>query len=295
MNRLFQSILGVILIFSISYQSLAEISAVDDSGQTVILPIPAVRIVSLAPNLTEILFHIGAGSKIVGVSEYSDFPPEAAQIKQIGASNQLDIEGILSLEPDLVVAWQSGNPADDLAQLEKLGLTVFRTESRTIKDIASLMQRLAVLLGDKSLGNKLADDLLSATNSIKNSYHKRKNLRVFYQIWSDPIYTLNGQHLISRLIEHCGGTNIFYEVGTLAPVVSTESVIDRDPEVIIAGGYAGETPPWLTDWNQWSSVSAVRHGHLYTVDTDQLSRMGPRILAGMRELCVAIDQARAIN
>ena len=295
MNRMVMAILGLVLMFSVSHQSLAQLRAVDDTGKTVILAVPAERVVSLAPNLTEILFHIQGGSKIVGVSEYSDFPLSASQIRKVGASNQLDIEGILSLEPDLVVAWESGNPAEDLAQLERLGITVFRTESRTIQDIASLMRSLGILTGAADLGNERATKFINDTTSIRESYSQRENLRVFYQIWSDPIYTLNGQHLISRLIEHCGGTNIFHEVETLAPVVSTESVIERDPQVIIAGGYAGETPPWLANWNQWSSISAVRNSRLYTVDTDQLSRMGPRIVAGMKELCVTIDQARNAN
>ncbi len=295
MNRIVVAILGLVLILSISHKSSAEVRAIDDTGKTVILNLPAERIVSLAPNLTEILFHIEAGSKVVGVSEYSDFPMAASQIRKVGASNQLDIEGILSLEPDLVVAWESGNPAEDLTQLERLGITVFRTESRTIEDIASLMRSLGTLTGATLLGNERAAQFMDSTTSIRESHYQRENLRIFYQIWSDPIYTLNGQHLISRLIEHCGGTNIFYEVETLAPVVSTESVIERNPEVIIAGGYSGETPPWLANWNQWSSIAAVRDGHLYTVDTDQLSRMGPRIVAGMKELCVTMDQARNTN
>ncbi len=274
---------------------MAEIQAKDDTGMIVTISAPAKRIISLAPNLTEILFHIGAGSEIVGVVEYSDFPAEALEITKIGASNQFDIEKILSLEPDLIVAWESGNPTEDLSQLEKLGLTIFRTESRNLEDIASLMRRLGMLTGNKSSADTLADNFLDGTNAVRDSYQQRENLRVFYQIWSDPIYTLNGQHLISRLIEHCGGTNIFYEVEVLAPVVSTESVIERDPEVIVAGGYSGETPEWLGDWNQWSSISAVTNNHLYTVNTDRISRMGPRILPGMQELCEAIDKARVSN
>lgn len=295
MKQLFSTLIGLVFVAGIPSKSMAEIQAIDDTGVTVTISAPATRIISLAPNLTEILFHIGAGSEIVGVVEYSDFPAEALEIAQIGASNQFDIEKILSLEPDLVVAWESGNPTEDLLQLEKLGLTIFRTESRTLEDIASLMRRLGMLTGNKSSADTLADNFLDGTNAVRDSYHQRENLRVFYQIWSDPIYTLNGQHLISRLIEHCGGTNIFYEVEVLAPVVSTESVIERDPEVIVAGGYAGETPEWLGDWNQWSSISAVTNNHLYTVNTDQISRMGPRILPGMQELCEAIDKARVSN
>lgn len=246
----------------------------------------------MAPNLTEILFHIEAGPQVVGVVEYSDFPPEARDIPNIGTSQQFDIEAILALEPDLIVAWESGNPAEDLETLEQLGLVIFRTEPRTLNDVSTLIQRLGKLTGHSTISDVLATAFLEGTAAIRDSYQHRQNLRVLYQIWSDPIYTVNGEHLISRLIEHCGGTNIFFELETLAPVVSTESIIERNPDVIIAGGYQGATPEWLAAWGQWSGIQAVQSESLYTVDTDQISRMGPRILQGMRELCRAIDQAR---
>ena len=292
MKRFLQLICGLAALFSISYQVPAAVSALDDTGRTITLSKPATRIISMAPNLTEILFHIEAGSKIVGVVEYSDFPAEALDIPKIGASHQFDIEAILALQPDLIVAWESGNPTDDLAKLEQLGLPIFRTEPRTLNDIATLLQRLGKLTGHSTISDVLAATFLEGTASIREAYQQRKNITVLYQIWSDPIYTLNGEHLISRLIEHCGGTNIFFDLETLAPVVSTESVIERNPDVIIAGGYGGVAPEWLSAWNQWSSIKAVKSKDLYTIDADQISRMGPRILQGLQELCQAIDQAR---
>jgi iron complex transport system substrate-binding protein len=268
------------------------VSAVDDTGQVVTLSKPAIRIISMAPNLTEILFYIEAGSQIVGAVEYSDFPHEAHDIPKIGSSHQFDIEAVLALQPDLIVAWESGNRVEDLATLEQLGMHIFRTEPRTLNDIATLMQRLGKLTGHSAISDILAAAFLEGTSAIRKAYQPRRNLTVLYQIWSDPIYTLNGAHLISRLIEQCGGTNIFSELETLAPVVSTESVIERNPEVIIAGGNQGVTPEWLARWNQWSGMQAVRSKSLYTVDADKISRMGPRVLQGMQELCQAIDQAR---
>ena len=292
MKRVLRLICGLAALFSFSCQVHAAVSAVDDTGQVVTLSTPAMRIISMAPNLTEILFYIEAGSQIVGVVDYSDFPSEARDIPKIGASHQFDIEAILALQPDLVVAWESGNPTEDLAKLAQLGLPIFRTEPRTLNDIATLMQRLGRLIGNPAISDVLAATFLEGTAAIRETYQQRQNLTVLYQVWSDPIYTLNGEHLISRLIEHCGGTNIFFELETLAPVVSTESVIERNPDVIIAGGYGGATPEWLGAWNQWSSMQAVKSKSLYTVDADQISRMGPRILQGMQELCQAIDHAR---
>lgn len=292
MKHFLRLICNLAALFSFSSQVHATVSSVDDTGQVVTLSKPATRIISMAPNLTEILFHIEAGSQIVGVVDYSDFPPEARDIPKIGASHQFDLEAILALQPDLVVAWESGNPAEDLTTLEQLGLPIFRTEPRTLNDISTLMQRLGKLTGHSATSNVLAATFLEGTAAIRETYQQRRDLTVLYQIWSDPIYTLNGEHLISRLIEHCGGANIFFELETLAPVVSTESVIERNPDVIIAGGYQGATPEWLGTWNQWSGMQAVQSKSLYTVDADQISRMGPRILQGMLELCQAIDQAR---
>ena len=292
MKRFLLLICGLITVFSLSCQVHATVSAIDDTGQLVTLPKPATRIISMAPNLTEILFHIEAGSQIVGVVEYSDFPPKAQDIQKIGSSHQSDIETILALQPDLIVAWASGNPAEDLAKLEQLGIHIFRTEPRTLNDISTLMKRLGKLTGHSAISDVLAATFLEGTAAIRKAYQQRRNLTVLYQIWSDPIYTLNGEHLISRLIEHCGGTNIFFELEILAPVVSTESVIERNPDVIIAGGYQGAAPEWLGTWNQWSGMQAVQSKSLYTVDADRISRMGPRVLQGMQELCQTIDQAR---
>ena len=279
-------------LFVITFQVNAEVTVVDDTGRTISLSKPAERVISLAPNITEILFHVGAGSQTVGVVEYSDFPPEAQDITSVGSSNQFDLEGILLLKPDLSIAWDSGNPAEDVRKLETLGLPVYRSESRTLEDVASTMDRLANLTGHKVQGEAQSQLFRKRTSEIRSAYQDRLSLRVFYQIWSAPIYTLNGDHLISRLVESCGGTNIFSDAETLAPIVSTEAVIDRNPEVIIAGGYAGEPPEWLSKWNQWSSISATKNAHLYTVNTDRISRMGPRLVEGMRELCESIDKAR---
>jgi iron complex transport system substrate-binding protein len=292
MKRFLRLICSLAVLLSLPGQVYGTVSAVDDTGQVVTLPKPAIRIISMAPNVTEILFHIEAGSQIVGVVEYSDFPPKAHDIPKIGSSQQFDIEAVLALEPDLIVAWASGNPAEGLAKLEHLGMHIFRTEPRTLNDISTLMRRLGKLTGHSATSNVLAGAFLEGTAAIRETYQQRRNLTVLYQIWSDPIYTLNGEHLISRLIEHCGGTNIFFELETLAPVVSTESVIERNPDVIIAGGYQGVTPEWLGTWNQWSGMQAVKSESLYTVDADKISRMGPRILQGMQELCQAIDQTR---
>jgi len=291
-NPFLRLICGLAALLSLSFQALATVSVVDDTGQNVTLTAPATRIISLAPNITEILFHIGAGAQVVGVVSYSDFPPEAIKVAGVGTYDQLDIEAILKLQPDLVVGWNSGNSAEDLKTLEELGLTVYRNESKTLEDVASSMQQFAALTGHSTMGNTKSAAFLEGTLSLQKRYQDRKNLRVFYQIWGDPIYTVNGHHLISHLINQCGGTNIFSGLETLAPVVTTESVIERNPEVIVAGVYPGPVPEWFGEWNKWSGIEAVKSDHLYTIDTNHISRMGPRILLGMQAMCEVIDKGR---
>ena len=270
----------------------AEVAVVDDAGHKVTLTSPAMRVVSLAPNITEILFFIGSGEQVVGVVEYSDFPPAAKELPVIGAHNRFDVEQILSLKPDLIVGWLSGNSQDDLQGLKQLGLPVFISEPGTVDDIVSLMERLGELTGHEGQSLSQASAFRASIDASSENYSTRRPVSVFYQVWEQPIYTLNGDHVISQLISLCGGRNIFSDLKQLAPVVSLESVLARDPEVIVGGGVFGRTPPWAERWQSWPTVRAVRNRHIYAVDSDHIARMGPRLAEGMEALCVVIDKAR---
>lgn len=270
----------------------AEVAAVDDVGTKVSLSSPATRIISLAPNLTEVLFFIGAGEQVVGAVEYSDFPAAARALPLVGSHNRFDVEQILSLKPDLIVAWMSGNSQDGLQALKQLGLPVFVSESATVDDIVSLMERLGELTGNQTQAVDQASRFRASIDKLSEAYSKRRPVRVFYQVWEQPIYTLNGDHVISHLITLCGGRNIFSELIQLAPIVSLESVLARNPEVIVGGGVFGETPPWVTRWQGWSTVSAVQDQHIYAIDSDHIARMGPRLAQGMEALCRIIDKVR---
>lgn len=287
-GRTISAVLGLFFVLRV----FAEVAVVDDAGQEVALTSPAMRVVSLAPNLTEILFFIGAGEQVVGVVEYSDFPPAARDLPVIGSHNRFDVEQILSLKPDLIVGWRSGNSQEDLDGLKRLGLPVFISEPGTVDDIVSLMERLGELTGRRSHSLSQAAAFRASFNALRETYSTRRQVRVFYQVWEQPIYTLNGDHVISQLIRLCGGTNIFSDLKQLAPVVSLESVLARDPEVIVGGGVFGQTPPWAERWQSWPTVIAVRNRHIYAVDSDHIARMGPRLAQGVEALCLVIDKAR---
>jgi len=287
-GRTISAVLGLFFVLRV----FAEVAVVDDVGQKVALTSPAMRVVSLAPNITEILFFIGAGEQMVGAVEYSDFPPAARDLPVIGSHNRFDVEQILSLKPDLIVGWLSGNSLEDLEGLKRLGLPVFISEPSTVEGIVSLMERLGALTGHHAQSLSQASAFRASFNASRETYSTRRQVSVFYQVWEQPIYTLNGDHVISQLISLCGGRNIFSDLKQLAPVVSLESVLARDPEVIVGGGIFGQTPPWAERWQSWPTVRAVRNRHIYAVDSDHIARMGPRLAEGVEALCLVIDKAR---
>jgi len=281
------------MILMTSSQLKAEsISVTDDAGNTITLSGPVHRVISLAPALTEIIYHVGGGNRLVGTVEHSDYPAAARNIQRIGAHDRFDFETILALQPDLILAWASGNPANQLSRLEKLGLLIYRAEPGTLESLASTIQQIGKVVGKADEGVARSQELLIQANGIKQEFSHRQNLTVFYQVWHDPIITLNGNHIVSQMLRSCGATNLFSDLPDIAPVVSLESVIKRNPEVIVVGGTPEGAPKWLKNWEAWSHITAVARGHLYSVNADLLHRHSPRIILGLRKLCETLDQAR---
>ena len=269
-----------------------SVSVTDDAGERIMLSGPARRIVTLAPALAEILFHVGGGQYLVGTVDHSDYPEAAQQVQRIGSHDRFDFESILQLEPDLVLAWESGNPGSQVRRLEQLGLTVYRSEPDTLDSLAATILNIATLIGRPDTGTRLAHRFHQEAEAIQERHKGRSRLRVFYQVWHDPLITLNGQHLVSKMLVGCGASNVFADLPDIAPVVTLESVLSRNPQVIIVGGTATGAPAWLSDWQRWRDIDAVRHHRLYTVNADLLHRHSPRVLDGMRELCDVIERAR---
>jgi iron complex transport system substrate-binding protein len=266
----------------------ATLSVVDDSGNTVILAAPARRIVSLAPHATELLFAAGAGNQVVGVSEYSDFPAAAKQLPSVGGSGQLDIERIVSLKPDLIVAWSSGNNRRQLARLRKLGLTVFESEPRNFEAIADSIERLGALVG-RDEGRLQAQQFRQQVQTLEQHYAGRSPVTVFYQIWSAPLMTLNDAHIVSQAIKLCGGVNVFGQLKPLVPTISREAVLTANPDVIIVSDEKGNG---LERWRSFKRMQAIASGNLMTIDGGMMNRAGPRVIEATRTLCQQIDDAR---
>lgn len=272
-------------------QSLqAEITVQDDTGRGVTLRQPATRIVSLAPHITEQLFAIGAGEKIVGAVEYSDYPEQAQAIPRVGGYSRLDLERILVLEPDLVVAWQSGNDVRTIERLEELGLVVYLSEPRRLPDIADSMERLGSLAGVPEEGRQQAEVFRRRLEELRQQYREKASPTVFYQIWNRPLMTVSGRHLINDVITLCGGRNIFAELDALTPTISLEAVLNADPEVIIASGMGKERPEWLDEWKAWPQLQAVKDDKVFVIDPNIINRATPRLLLGAGQMCRYLHQ-----
>jgi len=234
----------------------AQVCVTDDVGRQVCLAQPAQRIIALSPGATELLFAAGAGEQVVGAVSFSDYPPAAKKLPRVGSYKRLDLEAVLALKPDLIVAWQSGNPMEQVERLQAMGVPVYHSEPRRFEDISTTLERLATLAGTEAVGQGAADALRSGMDSLRQRYAEAAPVTVFYQVWEEPLMTVNNDHLISEAIQICGGVNVFGELTSLAPKISREAVLAKDPEVIIAGGMGEDDPAWLDPWKQFSSLRA---------------------------------------
>lgn len=268
----------------------ASVSVPDDTGRTVTLAAPARRIVSLAPHTTEMLFAAGAGAYIVGVSQFSDHPPQARAIPSVGSGVSLDLERILQMKPDLIVGWNNGQAAAQLDRLQSLGMAVFRSEPYDFAAIASSFERLARLSATETAGRAAAAQFRERLGQLQDTYRQRRRLGVFYQIWRTPLMTLGGPHLVSSALRTCGADNVFGDLKQLAPTVSIEAVLKADPDVIVAS--SGEQDDVLAGWKRFPRMKAVSSGNLLLIDGELLNRSGPRILDGVEMLCRKLDAVR---
>ena len=267
-------------------------SAVDSDGRKVTLERPAQRIVSLAPHVTEQLFAAGAGDRIVGASEYSDYPEEAKKLPRVASAGTVNLEAVLALKPDLVVAWRLEATASALSRLESLGVPVFYDEPHSLAQIPELIESLGELAGTSATAKPLARTLRAELAQLHADYGSRRTVTVFYQISDKPLMTVGGGQFVSDAIDVCGGRNIFAGSTVMAPVVNLESVIAADPMAILTARVDPADRSWEAFWRRFPGLFAVELDNLYTVPANEMHRHGPRAFAATRLLCERIDQAR---
>ena len=283
---------AVALGFLTSAAMAASVTIKDDLGKTVALPAPATRIVTLSPSVVELVYAVGAGDKIVGTVEYSDYPASALNIPRVGGHSKLDLEAIIAAKPDLVIAWESGNSPTAIEKIRQLGIPVFMSQPHKMTDIPGEIERIGVLTATEPVAKKSANDFRKRYQALAAKYRGRSPVTVFYQVWQNPLITIGGQQIMSDAITLCRGENIFASLKPLAPRVSFEAVIAANPEAIITSGMADQNAEMLDAWKRWPNLTATQRNNFFFIQSDLMNRSGPRILDGTQLLCEALQTAR---
>ncbi|NWO05068.1 MAG: cobalamin-binding protein [Alteromonadaceae bacterium] len=273
-------------------QVLAQVCAKDARDRLVCMEQPAARIAALSPGATELVWAAGAGEKVVAVVDYSDYPPAARQVPKVGSHTRLDMERLLALEPDLVVAWVTGNPKEQVEMLEELGLPVFSIEPRSFESVSTTIEQLATLADTETEGFAEAQRFRQGIDELRTEYAEAEPVPVFYQVWDQPLMTVNDEHLIGEMVQLCGGDNVFGDLDRLVPRISPEAVISADPEAILAGGMGEENRHWLTRWKEFPEMTATVRDNLFFIPPSLVQRPTPRMLEGTRLFCEKLEVAR---
>ncbi|UAW63574.1 cobalamin-binding protein [Mycoavidus sp. HKI] len=293
-KNLIQLLISVLAITP--YSASANIQVTDDVGTVVTLTTPAKRVISLAPHLTELIYAAGGGSVLRGTVKHSDYPNAARQLPRVGDYQALDLEQIIALRPDLVVAWQHGNVERQLNALRKLHIPIFYNAPRQLNDISITLEKFGILFDTRATADSAAARLRADIAALRTRYAQRAPVRVFYQVSDQPLITLNGKQIASDVIRVCGGHNVFADLAPEVPVISLEAVLAADPQAIIVSRPSaiatGQALPSLERWRNWPQLSATQHNALFAIDADLLDRPAPRIAQGAARLCKALDTAR---
>jgi len=289
-RRLLVSVLAASAFIAVQ-AAPAPVSVRDDAGQVLTLAVPARRVITLAPHLAELVHAVGAGDRLVGVMRYSDHPPAVTQLPLVGDAFALNLEVIATLKPDLVLMWSSGVNPRQQQRLQALNLPTYDSEINTVEGLADTLRRLGKLFGTEAAAEVVARDTEQRWQTLRATYAQRSPVRVFYQLWHEPLMTVNHGHLIHQAISACGGVNVFAQQPMLTPTVSWEAAIATNPQLVVTGAGRDE-PARLEAWKRFSRVDAVRRNQVIALDGHLLARMSPRFLDAAQALCVAIDKAR---
>ena len=254
---------------------------------------PAQRIVALSPHSVELLFALGAGDRSVATTSFADYPEAAKSILQIGGYNGIQIETVLKLKPDLIVAWEGGNPGGDIDRLEQLGLRVYRSETKSLVDIKRELIELGRLTGLENKAQSLAQQFQQDWDLIRQQNMQKDEVSFFYQLWAEPLRTMAAGSWINEILSACGGRNIFSDAGLEYPQVSMEHILKSMPESIIVPSHHGTVAGTAEQWQDWSEIPPVNNDHIFYIDGDILHRFSLRVIQGMEQVCQAFEQVRA--
>lgn len=265
----------------------AEVVVRDDAGRDVRLPAPAQRVVTLAPHLAELVFAIGAGDALVGVSRFTDFPAEAATRPSVGDAHAVDRERLLALKPDLILVWRGGMAADRIAELEHLGFPVYQNDIAKLEDVPSTLTRLGRLLGREQAGLSAAAAWRGELAGLQRQPRGGQPIPAFYQIWHDPLYTIGQGHYLNDFLAVCGARNVFAELKVLAPPVSREAVLHSGAQMVVLSSSSDDS---RSAWARFPDFVPQKQQRFCPVNPDYSERPGPRLLLGVKQLCECMNR-----
>lgn len=269
----------------------------DDAGQRVTLLHAPLRIVSLAPGATEMLFAAGVGDRLVATVNFSNEPAAARSVPRIGDVTAVDMERLVAIHPDLVVAWPGGGNPAQLERITQLGIPIYRQQVNRLSDLPASLRRLGALGASPDIAQQAADALQKELARIAGEYGGTpgKHPTVLLEVWNRPIYTVGGAQVMSDALALCGARNVFADLKELGPVIDTEAVIARNPDIIVAAAPPGEAASWLAEWRRFPSLAAVRNGRLVAFEDQALSRLGPSVVPATEALCKALGGGAAAS
>jgi iron complex transport system substrate-binding protein len=283
--------LGFLLLTGVGGAAAQAVQIIDGRGKAIRLEQSARRIITLTPHLTELVFAAGAGAYLAGVARFSNYPEAARQLPVVSDAAQFDTESLLALKPDLVLAWKNGTPAAVVTRLESVGLPVFVLESVRLEDVASGINAIAMLAGTQKEGARARDAYNAGLRDLRSRRYSGAPVRVFYEIWPEPLMTINNTHIISDVLALCGGVNIFGRSRPLTPEVSREALFAARPEVALGGSSAETATGFAARWAGLPSPLGTIPVHY--IAPDLIQRPTPRLLEGARLVCAHLDAVRA--
>jgi vitamin B12 transport system substrate-binding protein len=277
-------LLGLTVLFS------SDTVANNDSNDS----LEKTRIIALAPHIVESLYAIGAGEQIIGTTAHADYPKAAEDILRVGNYARLQIEKIIQLKPDVIIAWKTGNPSDDLARLEKYQLKVIYSDPQTLEDVGKELIMLGKLTGREAAANTVAEHYLTRLQKIKQTYAEQQKVSVFYELWSRPLRTVANKAWPQQQLELCGASNPFENAADDYPSVGLEQVLVTLPQVVVQPSQhsAGADSSDALNWSQWQHIPAAKNNFIFHPNADKVHRMTTRMLDEVVILCEQIDTAR---
>ncbi len=249
-------------------------------------------IIALAPHIVEVLYDIGAGKQIIGTTAFADYPEQAKDIPIVGNYLRLQIEKVIALQPDFIIAWKSGNPSDDLARLDQLGFKIIYSDPHNFEDIANEMREFGRLTGHKKQAKKQAQRLLSELEVIKKQYQDKTPITVFYELWSRPLTTVAKDSWPQQFLNICQAHNPFEQVTMPYPQVNIEKVLQAPIQLIIQPLSENQSDREGFNWQDWPVIPAVKNKQIIKPDADAIARMTMRSLGELKKLCADIDDTR---